>query len=130
MSKFKLVYYVSTVLLTAIACFSAGMYFFRHEHIVEAFTKLDYPTYLIYPMAIAKLTGLVVIWSGKWKTLKEWAYAGFAINFTLAFFAHWMISDGEHIPAMLAITFLSASYLSWKMSNRTTGEMPTNIEMA
>ena len=52
--------------------------------VVESFTQLGYPAYLIYPFATAKLLGLVAIWTKKSETLKEWAYAGFTFDFLLA----------------------------------------------
>ena len=93
---------------------STGMYFFNHAEVSKVFTTLGYPTYIIYPLAIAKLLGLVAIWTNKSKWLKEWAYAGFFFDFILAFFAHYMISDGEQFPSLVALLLLVTSYYSWK----------------
>lgn len=90
--------------------FSAGMYIFNNEAIVEAFTKLGYPTYIIYPLAVAKILGLITLWFINNKTLKEWAYAGFFFNVVLAFFAHFMIGDGEQGGALIGLVFLLTSY--------------------
>ena len=38
------------------------MYFFNHEEVAGMFTDFGYPTYIIYPYAIAKLLGLIAIW--------------------------------------------------------------------
>jgi len=46
--------------------------------------------------------------------LKEWAYAGFFFDFVLAFFAHFMVNDGEFAPALVALVLLFTSYGSWK----------------
>lgn len=93
---------------------SAGMYFFNHEEIAAVFTGLGYPTYIIYPLAIAKILALVAIWTNLSIALKEWAYAGLFFDFVLAFSAHVMISDGNQMAAVLAMVLLSASYYSWK----------------
>lgn len=111
MKKNKIIYYVSTGLLTLLMLFSAGMYFFNHEAVVVMFTKFGYPTYIIYPYAIAKLLGIVVIWFLTNKTIKEWAYAGFFFAFILAFFAHVMIGDGEQMAALIAMILLVISYI-------------------
>jgi hypothetical protein len=74
--------------------FSAGMYFFNHEEVAKLFTSFGYPTYIIYPYGILKISGIIVLWFVNNKVLKEWAYAGFFFAFVLAFFAHIMISDG------------------------------------
>ncbi len=93
---------------------STGMYFFNHAEVSKVFTTLGYPTYIIYPLAIAKLLGLIAIWTNKSKSLKEWAYAGFFFDFILAFFAHYMINDGEQFPALVALLLLAISYFTWK----------------
>ncbi len=114
MKNKKLLYWVSTGLLTAMMLMSVGMYFFKHQDISMAFTSFGYPTYLIYPLGIAKLLGLAAIWYNKSSVLKEWAYAGFFFNFILAFFAHFMIGDGEQMGALMAFILLIISYYSWK----------------
>lgn len=93
---------------------SAGMYFFNHATIVETFEALGYPTYIIYPLAILKLLAVFTILYKKFTTLLEWAYAGLFFNFTLAFFAHVSINDGEHFGALIAIILLFTSYFTGK----------------
>ena len=117
MKTTKIIYYVSTALLTLLMLFSAGMYFFNHTEVAKMFTNFGYPTYIIYPYAIAKLLGLVALWFVANKTIKEWAYAGFFFAFILAFFEHIMISDGEQMGAILAMVFLITSYITSKKIN-------------
>lgn len=115
MNKTKIAYWVSTGLLSALMLMSAGMYIFNHEAITGAFTTLGYPTYLIYPLAIAKILGLLAIWVDKSKALKEWAYAGFFFDFVLALAAHIAVGDGEFGGAVMALVLLAISYSTWKM---------------
>ena len=112
MNKIKIGYLVSTGLLSAMMCLSAGMYVFNHEEIAVVFTKLGYPTYIMYPLASMKMLGLIAIWSRKSKILLNLAYAGFFYNFVLAFFAHVMIRDNEFAGAMMALIFLSVSFVT------------------
>ncbi len=42
--------------------FSVFNYFFNYNTIEEAFQSLGSSTYLIYPLAIAKILGLIAIW--------------------------------------------------------------------
>ena len=114
MKTTKIIYYISTGLLTLLMLFSAGMYFFNHTEVATMFTNFGYPTYIIYPYAIAKLLGLVALWFISNKALKEWAYAGFFFAFILAFFAHVMIGDGEQMGAVVAMVLLIASYVTHK----------------
>jgi len=111
MKKNKIVYYIATSLLTVLILFSAGMYFFNYDEVVQMFTNFGYPTYIIYPYAFIKLVGLYAIWNPNFSIIKEWAYAGFFFAFILAFFAHYMIHDGEHISALLALLLLIVSYI-------------------
>lgn len=114
MKTTKIIYYVSTALLTALMLFSAGMYFFKHQEVATMFSNFGYPTYIIYPYAVAKILGIVAIWFIPIKTIKEWAYAGFFFAFILAFFAHIMIGDGEQMGTVLAMVFLITSYITKK----------------
>ena len=93
---------------------SAGMYIFNHEAIEQAFTALGFPTYIIYPLAIAKILGVVAILTRKVKLLTGMAYAGFFFNFLLAFSAHAMVGDGEFPGALMALVLLLVSYFTVK----------------
>ena len=114
MKNFALINKISTGLLTALMLMSAGMYFFSNEMVRETFSNLGFPTYIIYPLAIAKILGIIAIWTNKSKSLKEWAYAGFFFDFVLALSAHIAINDGEFAAALVAIVLLFISYFSWK----------------
>ncbi|TXE10863.1 DoxX family protein [Gelidibacter salicanalis] len=107
----KIIYYASTGLLTALLLFSAGMYFFNYDEVSKMFISFGYPTYLIYPYAVIKLLGLIALWSVSLKVVKEWAYAGYFFAFVLAFFAHYMIGDGEQMAAIIALVLLVVSYI-------------------
>ena len=110
----KILFWASTVLLTLLMLLSVFNYFFNYDGITMAFESLGYPTYLIYPLAIAKLLGLIAIWANFSNALKEWAYAGFFFNTVLAFFAHFMVSDGQQYGALLALLFVLTSYFTGK----------------
>ncbi len=115
MKKEYIIYYIATGLLSLLVLFSAGMYFFNHQEVAEMFTNFGYPTYIIYPYAVAKLLGVITIWFVANKTIKEWVYAGFFFAFILAFFAHVMIGDGEQMGALIALILLVVSYIYSKI---------------
>ena len=110
MKTYKIIYYSSTGLLSALMLFSVYNYIFNTELIARLFDSFGYPSYLIYPLATAKFLGLVALWFFTGTRLNQWAYAGFFFNFLLAFFAHFMIGDGEHLGAVLAMALVLASY--------------------
>ena len=118
MKRDKIIFYVATGLLSLLMCFSVYMYLFNHEAVVGMFDIFGYPSYIIYPYAIAKLLGVFGLWSPNFKVLKEWAYAGFFFAFVLAFFAHYMIGDGEQTGALVALVLLAVSYIFNKRVNK------------
>lgn len=105
-----IIYRVITGLFTLLMTFSATMYFTQYEMVSGFFKELGFPTFIIYPLAIAKILGLVAIWTNKSKMLKEWAYAGFVFELLLAISAHLSISDGEHMGAVVGLILVSTSY--------------------
>ncbi|WP_452600218.1 DoxX family protein [Pontimicrobium sp. MEBiC01747] len=118
MKRDKIIYYTATGLLTLLMLFSVSMYFFNHDDVSQMFSNFGYPTYIIYPYAVAKLLGLFAIWNPNFKIIKEWAYAGFFFAFILAFFAHYMIGDGEQTGALVALILLIVSYIFNKKTNK------------
>ena len=118
MDKFRIIFYVSTGLLSLMMVGSAGMNFFNHAEVAKVFTELGFPTYIIYPLGVAKLLGLIAIWTNASRILKEWAYAGFFFNFLLALSAHINAGDGGYGTAIAALTFLATSYFTDKRSGR------------
>tara|TARA_R110001583_G_scaffold114876_6_gene265389 strand:+ start:1821 stop:2189 length:369 start_codon:yes stop_codon:yes gene_type:complete len=107
----KIIYWVATGLLSALLLISAGMYVFDNDTVQGMFKALGYPTYIIYPLATAKVLAVGVLLSHKQSKIKEWAYSALFFEFILAFFAHFMIDDGEHLGAVIAIILLSVSYI-------------------
>ena len=114
----KIAFYIATGLLSLMITSSViGFYFLKNDQAVAAFESFGYPTYLVYPYGILKLIGIVVLWLPNFKALKEWAYSAFFFAFVLAFFAHFMVNDGEHFGAIIAIVLLLISYIFYKRMN-------------
>lgn len=111
MKFIKIIYWVATVLMCGMFLYSAGMYFFKTEMVTGFFEYLNYPTYLVIPLAIAKVLGvIVVLWRGN-KWLMEWAYAGFFFDVLLAFFAHYHAGDGLIQSAATLVAVLVSYFL-------------------
>jgi len=111
MKKTNIIYWVATGLLSAMMLMSAGMYLFNNAEMSETFAKLGFPTYIIYPLAVLKILGIIAILTNKSKTVKEWAYVAFFFNFILALSAHLNANDGEFAPPIIAIILLIVSYV-------------------
>ncbi len=105
----RIFYYLFTALLTALMAFSVNMYFSNTENVKGYFESMGFPAWLVIPLAIVKILGIVAIWTRLSKFLKEWAYAGFFFDFTLAFFAHYF-TDGGYLFSIFGLVFLAGSY--------------------
>ena len=109
----NIIYWISTVIMCGIFAFSAGMYFTKTEMVRGFFEMLNYPSYLVYPLAIAKVIGIIAVLSNKSKVLKEWAYAGFFFDAVLASQAHLDAGHGIGL-SVLAIVITVISRVFWK----------------
>jgi hypothetical protein len=110
----KIIFRISTGILSIIVLMFVANSIFNREMFTNRFSTLGYPIYLIYPLVVAKILGLIAIWSNKSEILKEWAYAGFCFNFVLSFLAEIQAIDGEYISSPLALIVLLISYISGK----------------
>ena len=105
----KIAYWLATGVMTSIFLFSAFNYFFNYEMIAGFYDKLGFPRWIIYPSGILKVLALVAIYTNLSSVLKEWAYAGLFFVATLAFGAHYMISDGGELFAGVALVTVLVS---------------------
>src|SRR5215471_19293853 len=62
--------------------------------VADAFAHLGFPDYFRVELAWAKIVGIVLLLAPVPARLKEWAYAGFAINLVSAVIAHLSVGDG------------------------------------
>lgn len=110
----QIIYWVSTAIMCLIFAFSATMYLSKTEMVKEMFLNFGYPAYLVLPLAIMKILGIIAVLTKKSKFLTEWAYAGFLFDAVLGFFAHHMMGDGQGAIATVAIvaTVISRIYYS------------------
>src|SRR3954462_14017841 len=66
----------------------------RLPQVAAAFTHLGFPAYFRVELSWAKLLGLLLVLAPVPARLKEWAYAGFAIDIGSALIAHVSVGDG------------------------------------
>jgi len=86
----------------------------------KAFDQLGYPHYVMPIVGISKILGVIGLWQPN-RTLKEWAFAGFAFNFVGAS-ASWALSGGPIAFAILPLVMLvvmMAIYWLWKKTDPT-----------
>jgi len=125
----RAVYWAATILFVLPMTWSAIQYFTEAPKMVETMTHLGYPIYFLKILGTAKVLGAVAILYGGFRTLKEWAYAGFTFDLIGAFWSHLASGDPIYV-AVIPIGFLlvlAISYLSWKSlerSNRKAKAVP------
>lgn len=88
----------------------------RLPQVAEAFTHLGFPAYFRVELSLAKLLGVLVLLAPVPARLKEWAYAGFAIDLTSAVIAHLAVGDGPAAWGWAAGTGVLwvLSYVLWR----------------
>ncbi len=102
--------------MCGIFTFSAQMYLRNPDMVAGFFEMLDYPTYLVYPLAILKILGIIAVLSNVSRVLKEWAYAGFFFDAVLATLAHYVAGHAILMSAT-AIVLVVISRIFWDKSS-------------
>ncbi|MEH6536733.1 MAG: DoxX family protein [Psychroserpens sp.] len=113
MKTTKILYWIATILLSFLFLYSAQMYFFNTEMVQGYFKVLNYPSYIVIPLAIIKVLGVIMILWRKSNWLTEWAYAGFFFDLVLATAAHQYAGDTLGL-SVVGIPILFISYFLGK----------------
>lgn len=116
MKKVTIAYYIVTVLFSLFILMGAIYDIQAPQPAVDLMTELGYPVYLLYIVGYAKILGIIGIWQNKVKFLREWAYAGLAIDLVGAFISHLVVGHGPQIyfGSVLGTVLVIASYALFK----------------
>lgn len=109
----KIVYYLTTGLLSFAMLFSAYAYLTKPE-LKEGFQHLGFPDYFRVELAIAKFMAAIALWIPV-RLLRETAYIGLSISFVSAFIAHIAVGDpvGNIISPLVLLGILIVSYVAY-----------------
>jgi putative oxidoreductase len=114
-------FWIFTALFCLEMCFTA--YYELLLQGAQAFARLGFSNGSFrHELSLAKLVGAVVLLVPMIPArLKEWAYAGFAINLISAVIAHLSISDrrAAFIPSTLTSVLWVVSYSCWRRVRAT-----------
>ena len=86
----------------------------------QGISHLGYPDYFRVMLTFFKITGALVlvlpVIKGRYK---EWAYAGFGINFICAAISHWVVDGfgGQVFFPLVAFAILAISYVFYHKMN-------------
>lgn len=84
----------------------------------EALAHLGYPMYLLIISGVAKLLAAVAIVQTRFRTIKEWAYAGYALNCIGAFASRAFVGDSLFMVIMPLI-FLGIMFIPYYFWRKT-----------
>jgi hypothetical protein len=86
---------------------------------IAVFRHLGYPDYLLPFIGVAKILGAIAVLQPWYPRLKEWAYAGLAIDVVGALYSHISVGDPPiaWIPPLVAITLILASYALFRKTS-------------
>jgi hypothetical protein len=106
-------------IVTALFCLQMSFTVYaqlRLPQVAEEFTHLGFPAYFRVELSWAKLLGVVLLLAPVPARLKEWAYAGFAINLGSALIAHLAVGDGPEVWSWAVATSVlwGLSYFFWR----------------
>jgi DoxX-like family len=88
----------------------------RLPQVADTFVHLGFPDYFRVELSWAKLLGVLLLLAPVPPRLKEWAYAGFAINLGSALIAHIAVGDGPQAWgwAIATSALWGLSYYCWR----------------
>jgi hypothetical protein len=108
-----ILYWVSTLMLSAFMLFVAFAYLTHQPKMMAAFTSLGYPSYFPDILGVAKILGVIALLVPGFPRLKEWAYAGFTFTFIGAFISHLAVGQNqEALMPLVALGLLAISYFT------------------
>ena len=109
------IYWIITALFCQQMSFTAYAQL-RLPQVAAAFTHFGFPAYFRVELSLAKLLGVALLLAPAPARLKEWAYAGFAIDLGSALIAHFAVGDGPQAWSWPAITSVlwALSYVFWR----------------
>jgi hypothetical protein len=121
------VYWIVTALFCLQMSFTA-YYELANPGVGKNFARLGFPSHAFHvELSVAKVLGVVALLlpvSARLSltaTLKEWAYAGFAINLASALIAHLSMGDGPEAwsPSAATSVLWALSYIFWRRLHAT-----------
>lgn len=113
---------VTTILywtVTVLFCLQMGFTAYaqmRLPQVAEQYTHLGFPDYFRIELTWAKLLGVMLLIAPVPARVKEWVYAGFAINLISAVIAHVAVGDGPEAWGWAVATSVlwALSYVLWR----------------
>jgi len=106
-------YWVSTGIIAAVMLMSGVTGLLHVPEAVAGMKHFGYPPYFNSLLGIAKVLGVIALLYPGFPRLKEWAYAGFAIDMVSAVYSTIAVGDpaGKWAPIFIFIAIFACSYI-------------------
>ena len=118
----KVTYWVLNILFCLFHVMDAGGGLAKAKAGVDAMNAMGYPIYLMSFLAVLKLLGVAALLQNKYKTIKEWAFAGFSFTLIGATVSHICVHDSILfiIMPIVFLVILFALYYVWRKLEQVT----------
>ncbi|MBH8568010.1 DoxX family protein [Microvirga sp. STS02] len=128
-------FYWTLTILFCLMMLADGVAGLLHEQNgVAAMRQLGYPVFIMDITGAAKILGALALLQNKYRTLKEWAFAGFVFDFAGAAASVLFAGMGAAaaIPALVMLAVVLGLYFLWKryLIGRTLAASTPEAEVA
>ncbi len=112
----KISYWIATVVFALLLVMDGIGGITQQQAGKDSLEHLGYPMYLLTITGVAKVLAAVAILQTKFRTIKEWAFAGFAINCYGALCSRAAVGDSVGMIAFPIVFFaiMLVPYVLWK----------------
>lgn len=116
----KVIYWIFTLIFTLFMLYAGISELMYTKQGNALLVQLGYPLYLNSILGISKILGVLALLQTRFKTIKEWAYAGFTIDMICAAisFAFIGVGVGNIISIIPFFVVMFISYYTWKKLNK------------
>jgi hypothetical protein len=113
----RIIYWTATGIMLFLMLWAVVIYPIMWDSVGAGFEELGFPSYVPGPLWALKLIGVIVIIANKYDNLKNWVYAAYFVNMSLALAAH-LSNDTLIWHAVAGMITIPTSYI---YSNRVRG---------
>lgn len=112
----RILYWIATLFVALLVLMDGIGGVTRQQAGVEVMKHLGYPIYFLSINGIAKLLAVVALLQNRFKTIKEWAYAGLVFTFLGAMLSRAYAGDStfEIIFPIISMGIVLIPYFLWK----------------
>lgn len=113
MKATKIMYWISTILISLGMTASALGQLTQQPAMIESMKMLGYPAQMMILLGVFKLLGAFILVFPGYPKVREWGYAGFTFLFIGATYSHFSVGD-YNPTTLILLGIVATSYITWK----------------